>query len=283
MKKLVTRTIAGIVYIALIVAALLCGDVWFMLLLAILALLGLAETESMARHLTRMPFVAMGVDRVTAVVIVIVNMLMAQGFSYVGGSSFDPVLTAMPVVLCLLVRGIVQLYLRDCNGLLCVSVSGATLLYVAGSLSTLPYIYYIAGSPLLILAMFVMIWLNDTGAFVVGSLMGRHKLFERLSPKKSWEGFFGGLAFCVAAAWLIWQFLPAWLPGLGLWTSLGLGALVAVMATWGDLFESLLKRTAEVKDSGHLIPGHGGIMDRIDSLLFVAPATLIYLMCVAKF
>lgn len=283
MKKLVTRTIAGIVYIALIVAALLCGDVWFMLLLAILALLGLAETESMARHLTRMPFVAMGVDRVTAVVIVVVNMLIAQGLSYVGGSSFDPVLTAMPVLLCLLVRGIVQLYLRDCNGLLCVSVSGATLLYVAGSLSTLPYIYYIAGSPLLILAMFVMIWLNDTGAFVVGSLMGRHKLFERLSPKKSWEGFFGGLAFCVAAAWLIWQFLPAWLPGMGLWTSLGLGALVAVMATWGDLFESLLKRTAEVKDSGHLIPGHGGIMDRIDSLLFVAPAALIYLMCVARF
>lgn len=282
MKALVTRTLAGIVYIALIVAALLCGDIWFMLLLILLAVLGVNEVEAMAGHITNIPFIVKGQDRVIAAVMILVNMLMAQGLSYPGGSSFDPVLTAMPVVFCLLVRGVSQLYLHRCNGLLCVSVSAATLIYVAGALSALPYIYYIAGSPLLILAMFIMIWLNDTGAFVVGSLLGKHRLFERLSPKKSWEGFFGGLAFSIAAGGLMWLWLPEWLPGLGLWASLGLGALVAVMATWGDLFESLLKRTASVKDSGHLIPGHGGIMDRIDSLLFVAPATLIYLLYLAR-
>lgn len=81
----------------------------------------------------------------------------------------------------------------------------------------------------------------------------------------------------------MWLWVPQWLPGLGLWSSLGLGALVAVMATWGDLFESMLKRTAGVKDSGHVIPGHGGIMDRIDSLLFVGPATLVYLLYVTSF
>lgn len=281
MKALVTRTLAGIVYIALIVAALLCGDIWFMLLLMLFAVLGVNEVEAMAGHLTNIPFMVKGQDRVIAAVIIVVNMLMAQGLSYPWDSSFNPVLTAMPVVFCLLVRGVSQLYLHRCNGLLCVSVSAVSLIYVAGALATLPYIYYIAGSPLLILAMFVMIWLNDTGAFVVGSLTGKHRLFERLSPKKSWEGFFGGLVFSIAAGGLMWLWLPDWLPGLGLWASLGLGALVAVMATWGDLFESLLKRTASVKDSGHLIPGHGGIMDRIDSLLFVAPATLIYLLCLA--
>lgn len=277
MKKLATRTIAGIIYIALIVAALVFGDIWFLLLLIILALLGVSEVEALAGSITRMPMAVIGWDRVTAAVIILVNVLIAQGLAYPGGSAFSPVLIALPVIFCLIVRGVMQLYLQRCNGLLCSAVSMFTLIYVAGSLSTLPYIYYIVGAPMLILAMFIMIWLNDTGAFVVGSLIGKRRLFERLSPKKSWEGFFGGLVFSIGGGGLIWLWLPTWMPGLTLWGSLGLGALVTIMATWGDLFESLLKRTASVKDSGHLIPGHGGIMDRIDSLLFVAPATLIYL------
>jgi phosphatidate cytidylyltransferase len=118
------------------------------------------------------------------------------------------------------------------------------------------------------LLMFIMIWLNDTGAYCVGSLFGKHRLCERLSPKKSLEGFFGGMAFCIAAGAVAGCITTDTISVGG---GISMGIVVCILATLGDLFESLIKRTLHVKDSGNLIPGHGGILDRIDSLLFVAP------------
>lgn len=137
-------------------------------------------------------------------------------------------------------------------------------------LSSRVYLNYDFRIPLIL---FIMIWLNDTGAYCVGSTLGRHRLCERLSPKKSWEGFWGGLVFAMGAG-AVYALLcdPE---RLTVW--LGAGAVVGVAATVGDLFESLIKRTAGVKDSGKLIPGHGGILDRIDSLLFAAPTLMLYL------
>lgn len=146
-------------------------------------------------------------------------------------------------------------------------------------------------SGLLLIAL-VAVWANDTGAFVAGSLLGKHKLFPSVSPKKTWEGFAGGLLASVLAVillqhfggflsynstwedWSIRTYTPSYLIG-ALY-----GVTISVFATWGDLFESLLKRTAGVKDSGKIIPGHGGVLDRIDSLLFVFPAlyVLFYLL-----
>ncbi len=134
-----------------------------------------------------------------------------------------------------------------------------------------------------LLAMFILIWLSDTGAFCVGSLMGRHKLFKRISPKKSWEGFFGGLLFCLAASAFFYFYGNGVFGYLNLWQLLGMGAVVCVFGTWGDLVESLIKRSLGVKDSGSLLPGHGGILDRIDSLLLVTPALLLYLVGVNWF
>lgn len=129
----------------------------------------------------------------------------------------------------------------------------------------------------LLLLVFVMIWINDTGAFLTGTAFGRHRLFERLSPKKSWEGFFGGLVFSAATGFVAALVLPQYLTLLNPLGGALLGVTVSVLATWGDLFESLLKRTAGVKDSGHIMPGHGGILDRIDSFLFVIPPVAILL------
>ncbi len=126
------------------------------------------------------------------------------------------------------------------------------------------------------LLIFIMIWLNDTGAFLVGSAIGRHRLFERLSPKKSWEGFFGGLLFCLIAGYLAPILSADDFAGYPM-RYVGLGVLVCVFSTWGDLFESMIKRAAGVKDSGNILPGHGGMLDRIDSILFVVPASLVYL------
>ncbi len=130
----------------------------------------------------------------------------------------------------------------------------------------------------ILLGMFILIWVNDTGAFVIGSMMGSKKLFERLSPKKSWEGFIGGLVFAVIGEWSTIIIVHVHLPETVSVVEMGIyGALVSIASTWGDLFESMLKRAAGVKDSGSLLPGHGGVLDRIDSLLLVLPVTFVFM------
>ncbi|HEY6106973.1 MAG TPA: phosphatidate cytidylyltransferase, partial [Anaeromyxobacteraceae bacterium] len=111
-------------------------------------------------------------------------------------------------------------------------------------------------------------WANDTFAYFAGSLFGRHRLLERVSPQKTWEGFAGGALGSVAGALAVRALLLGPVP---LWAALAVAAGGAVLGPLGDLAESMLKRAAGVKDSGRLIPGHGGLLDRIDALLFVAP------------
>ena len=141
---------------------------------------------------------------------------------------------------------------------------------------------FVAFNTLLPLSIFVFLWVNDSGAYCVGSLIGRHKLFPRISPGKSWEGSIGGAVFVLAAAYAISYFLdtkemlamPVWL---------GLGLVVVIFGTWGDLVESLFKRTLGIKDSGNILPGHGGMLDRFDSSLLAIPAAVIYLYTVSLF
>ena len=134
---------------------------------------------------------------------------------------------------------------------------------------------------LLPLSVFVFLWVNDTGAYCVGSLLGRHKLFPRISPGKSWEGSIGGAIFVLAAAWAISTYLNGEM--LTLWAWLGLGLVVVIFGTWGDLVESLFKRTLGIKDSGNILPGHGGMLDRFDSSLLAIPAAVVYLYTLSLF
>ncbi len=143
-------------------------------------------------------------------------------------------------------------------------------------------------SPLFVLSLFFFIWINDTGAYLTGMTFGRHRLFPRISPKKSWEGFWGGLVFAMLLGWVlsyevVWNFLGINLhEGLRLTTLewIGMGLIVSVASTFGDLIESLVKRAVGVKDSGNILPGHGGLWDRFDSLIMAAPAMLGYLVFV---
>ena len=138
---------------------------------------------------------------------------------------------------------------------------------------------------LLPLSIFIFLWTNDTGAYCSGSLFGKHKLFPRISPAKSWEGSIGGGILVVIVAALIGYSttnesgvnmltIPQWI---------GLGIVVAVFGTWGDLVESLFKRTLGVKDSGNILPGHGGMLDRFDSSLMAIPAAVVYLYALTIF
>lgn len=128
--------------------------------------------------------------------------------------------------------------------------------------------------PKILISVFILIWTNDTFAYIVGKSMGRNKLFERISPKKTIEGFFGGLVFSLLAAYLISRFYMQPNPihfqkSLIIWSITAV--LISVFGTIGDLIESKFKRIAGVKDSGNIMPGHGGILDRLDSIIFVAP------------
>lgn len=138
---------------------------------------------------------------------------------------------------------------------------------------------------LLPLSVFIFLWTNDTGAYCAGSLFGKHKLFPRVSPAKSWEGSVGGgvLALIVAAVIGYLANNGADAHTLNIYQWMGLGLTVCIFGTWGDLVESLFKRTLGIKDSGNILPGHGGMLDRFDSSLMAIPAAVVYLYTITMF
>jgi len=148
---------------------------------------------------------------------------------------------------------------------------------------SLPVMKY---TPVYVLAIFVFLWSSDTGAYCSGRMFGKHKLFPRISPNKTWEGTIGGGILAIVAsqifAWLAPAFAPQ-SPLLGhlLWA--GLAVVVVIFGTWGDLVESLLKRKLGIKDSGNILPGHGGMLDRFDSSLLAIPAAVIYIYLLNNF
>ena len=285
MNKLLKRSASGLVYVGAIVGAIFAGNLWFALLCMVFAAIGIHEfqnatTDSLEKATTLGRIINAG-D------IVIVLLALSLSYSWtdirVPGVMID--ICGIALIVLLLAKPIVTLYDKRATALRHLAFSVLSLIYILVPLLSLHQLYASPGSAVclgegvgayLVLTLFILIWLNDTGAYCVGSLIGKRRLFERLSPKKSWEGFFGGLGFSCLGSWLCFSYLGN-LPQmeLGATGSIAIGAAIAIAATWGDLFESLIKRTAGIKDSGTLIPGHGGVLDRIDSLLIAAPWMLI--------
>lgn len=263
LKKLQTRTLSGVIYCLLIVGCCLWGENGVLLLGWVLATLGCIEFARLTHEL----------DMRTLPVIIL--DIAGCVFLCLGYLSYPLIIW----VAILMLRGIEELYINSPNPLRNLSHSFMSQLYIGLPLALMVCMAWL-GSPRIVLVIFFFLWINDTGAFLIGTLAGKHKLFERISPKKTWEGFIGGLVFCLGASVLFWRFGNAYF-GLeiiraNIWIWLGLAAIVSVFGTWGDLIESMIKRDMRVKDSGNLIPGHGGILDRIDSLLLAIPAAAIY-------
>lgn len=280
MKNLLLRTGSGAIYVALIVFSLI-GSPWVFLGMCLLfPILGLFEFYKLANAES-------GERKITLAVDIIGAVLMILGFFFAGNHcpaySFPSFAFAIPYLVYLLTRFVVQLYTREASPLNNFAYSLMGQIYVALPFGLMSMLYFDYATPMLLLAMFIMIWLNDTGAYLVGCSIGRHRLFPRISPKKSWEGFFGGLIFSIGAAFVLKYALPDHYTEISLAGMIGLAIVVTAFSTWGDLTESLIKRTLDVKDSGSMMPGHGGMLDRIDSLLLVTPAMLCYMLIMRLF
>lgn len=192
----------------------------------------------------------------------------------------------MPYLLTIIYLFVSELYTKNKNAVHDLSCTMLGQMYVALPLSMINVLAFRTATDgnihfyyLLPLSVFIFLWTSDTGAYCVGSLFGKHKLFPRISPAKSWEGSIGGGVLVLVAAFLV-SLLDqnhGNLSGLNTLQWLGLGLVVTVFGTWGDLVESLIKRTFGIKDSGTILPGHGGMLDRFDSSLLAIPASAVYI------
>ncbi len=275
--NLIKRIFSGVIYIALIVAAILLLDnspVMYLLVFPLLIVLGISEMVTMAKDDATQSWLVNIIDMLGGV-----GLFVAFYMHYEGETMQSRALWLLPIAFYLILRTIAQLYRPQQNAVHSLERSFFSLGYVALPVALLNCVMSIT-APRLLLGVFMFIWLYDTGAYCFGMLLGRHRLFERVSPKKSWEGVIGGIVACLAGAWVTHNWFDEFFQVPDLTTWIGLSLVVAVFATFGDLVESLIKRTVGVKDSGNILPGHGGILDRIDSLLLVAPAVLIYLMLI---
>lgn len=272
MKNLLTRSLSGIIYVSLIVGAILGGTPWFTALLTLFAILAVIEFENILDGGKPQGWAAW-TARILDVVFAATVLNTYTILRYAEGLLLPALIL---ILLYTVIRFSLALYDKGQKAFEATAMSALAMLYIVLPLLLLFLTYTDRGydSKMVVLVTFIMIWLNDTGAYCVGTLLGKHRLFERLSPKKSWEGFFGGLACCIGAGIAAYYCVPGIWPSIWIW--MAFGVTVCALSTWGDLFESMMKRSKHIKDSGHLIPGHGGILDRIDSLLFVSVGLFVF-------
>lgn len=176
---------------------------------------------------------------------------------------------------------IAEMYRNKSNPFLNISMTLAGIFYIALPFSMLNFFYtphfdFSNSNYEVLIGFFLILWVNDSLAYLVGSSIGKHRLFERISPKKSWEGSIGGFVFGLLTAWGI-SFVFKELE-LNNW--LIIAAIIMIFGTFGDLVESLFKRSLNIKDSGSFLPGHGGLLDRFDAVFLAAPAVFVYLILI---
>lgn len=284
-KNLIVRTITGVLFVAIMVAGFLNATAMLVLFSIITALTlweytGLVNDRVANVNVNRFISTVGGVYLFIAVALWSVDVV--RGFAVL-----------IPYVLTIIYLMISELYAKNKDAVTNMAYTMLGQMYIALPFALINILAFkrdtegnFSGYDMLLpLSIFILLWSNDTGAYCCGSLLGKHKLFPRISPGKTWEGSIGGGIFTVIIAGVI-----GYLANMGdvphtlnIWQWLGLGAVVVIFGTWGDLVESLFKRTLGVKDSGNILPGHGGMMDRFDSSLMAIPAAVIYLYSLTLF
>lgn len=280
MKNLWVRTASGAVLAVVMLGAIAWSQWSFGLLLAALLIAGMTEFYSLAEEQGNKPQRVVGL--VAGLVLFALNFAFVSDDIQILGNARQAFACGMALLLLLLpAMFICELYRRRENPSANIGITFMGVVYVALPFSLMCYIPIIgseAWSPWVMIFYVFIIWANDVFAYLVGMSVGRHRLCERLSPKKSWEGFFGGLAGAVATGLAAAYALDA-----NYWVWGGLALVASLSGVAGDLVESMFKREAGVKDSGQVIPGHGGVLDRFDALLLSAPYVFLYLLLVGRF
>jgi phosphatidate cytidylyltransferase len=269
LKKLITRTITGIVLVLVMLTAIIVSQYSFALLFLVILTASVSEFVNIYKHSDVRPnkFFAYSVS----ISLFVVSFLIAQGlieFKYFFG--------LLPSFLMIMAA---ELYRKKDKPAENIAVTIFSIIYLAIPLSLISFLVFpeILGgnayTPKILIALFALIWIYDSGAYLVGVSIGKHRLFERISPKKSWEGAIGGTLIAITASYFISGFIPE----IKLIHWIAISILTVVSSTFGDLTESMFKRYFGIKDSGNILPGHGGVLDRFDSLFFAAPVVVMYL------
>lgn len=276
-KNLIVRTITGVLFIAIMVSGFLRPQA-MVFLFSLITGLTIWEYCSLVNELKTVT-----VNRFITTVAGVYFFLAVAGINsgYIQTNG-----VFVPYLLTIVYLFVSELYTRNENAIHDWAYTMLSQMYIALPFSMINVLAFRQAPDgdihyyyLLPLSVFIFLWTNDTGAYCSGSLLGKHKLFPRISPAKSWEGSIGGALFVLIAAAVV-GYLESQsnaLSGLTIVQWLGLGLVVTVFGTWGDLVESLFKRTLGIKDSGNILPGHGGMLDRFDSSLMAIPASVVYL------
>lgn len=271
MKELIVRTLSGVLYISIVIISMFTSHEWFMGLFFVLSIITLSEFLKLVHLKSYLAFA-----------------LLAGFLYFFSYSIFDNNAVTLLLILCCFVN---LFLLKDVLWVSKIPMFEkkkyvAIILYLISGFVFLTLIPIYEGdfTPEIIGGVFLLIWFNDSFAYLIGKNFGKTKLLERISPKKTVEGFIGGLAGAILASFLIFKCLEAYKPELTIEFRLIVWILMAVLAsvfgTIGDLIQSKFKRQAGVKDSGILMPGRGGLYDRLDSIIFASPFIYAFLQIV---
>ena len=281
LKNMMVRAVTGTIFVAAVVVCFLRPQA-MMFLFTLVTALTVWELTGLVNNVE-------GV-RVNRFITTVAGAYLFLAFAGVC-SGMTPSAVFIPYLLTIVYLFISELYTKAPNPIANWAYTMLSQLYVALPFSMINVVAFRSSGDavmydyMLPLSIFIFLWTNDTGAYLSGSMFGRHKLFPRVSPGKSWEGSIGGGILVLVVAAVIGHVangqdgghllsVPAWM---------GLGLVVVFFGTWGDLVESLFKRTLGIKDSGKILPGHGGMLDRFDSSLMACPAAVIYLYTIMTF
>ena len=288
MNETLKRLISGVVYITLLLFSILYSTESFILLFGIFLVIATFEFCNLVKINKILP---LSLVSLSYTAISLLSYYKTETDNYLSNLREQPIQLGIDIdqvnqvllAICLLIFIKCLIFLFDNKEQIVSPIW--KYLYLVGYIF-LPFIFIVKISfgindynPKIIIGLFILIWTNDTFAYLVGKSIGKHKLYERISPKKTIEGFLGGVAFAIFAGYLISKLYIKPNPNFSdtsilIWTMIAL--IVGVFGTIGDLIESKFKRIAEVKDSGKIMPGHGGILDRLDSVIFVAPIVYLF-------
>lgn len=278
MNELLQRIITGILFVIVLVGGVIWNEYSFMLLFSLITIVSINEYYNIIQNKlnagedwkTLYKFLS----TIFGVLIFAIIFLVASGKI--------PLIYLSVVASFPLCWFVIEMYHESDSPFTNVCYNSMALFYIAIPFGSTSYLVFKQGGDIYdfkyLLAILFFAWANDSFAYLIGRFFGKHKLFERISPKKTWEGFFGGAVFTLVFTYLIFQLFEYFnLNEVAYPHYLAIGIITVITSTYGDLAESMIKRNFNIKDSGHTLPGHGGFLDRFDGLIFSIPACSLYI------